>query len=213
LEVESASLSQFMSTAAKVESILICAALFVWIFGVGFGLKGLFEYAGAKGDSGSPPAKWPASTVIDAPRDLPVIVMIAHPQCPCTRASLSELAKIMSGRQSKVRAYVLFLKPKDFPDAWTKTDLWTTAGSIPGVTVLRDFEGHEAAKFNVSTSGHTLLYDGNGDLVFSGGITGARGHAGDNQGVDLILCSIDHVNGGTRSTPVFGCPVTSSSKK
>ena len=199
-----------MTTAVKVENTFIVAALCLWIVGVAFGLRTLFTYAATAGASGNPPAKWPASTVIDAPRDLPVLVMIAHPQCPCTRASLSELAKIMSGRQSKVRAYVLFLKPRDFPDAWTKSDLWNNAGGIPGVTVLRDFEGHEASKFNVSTSGHTLLYDGKGNLVFSGGVTAARGHAGDNQGADLVLYSIDHSNGGSGSAPVFGCPVMSS---
>jgi hypothetical protein len=199
-----------MTTAIKVENAFIVAALCLWIVGVVFGLRTLFIYAATPGASGNPPEKWPPATIIDAPRNLPVLLMIGHPQCPCTRASLSELAKIMSGRQAKVRAYVLFLKPRDFPDVWTKSDLWNTAAGIPGVTVLRDFEGQEASKFNVSTSGHTLLYDGNGNLIFSGGITAARGHAGDNQGADLVLASIDRGNGGSTSTPVFGCPVSSS---
>lgn len=199
-----------MTKAIKVENTFIVAALCLWIAGVAFGMRTLYMYAGTAGAGGNPSAKWPSSTVIDAPRDLPVLVMIAHPQCPCTRASLSELAKIMSGRQSKVRAYVLFLKPRNFSDDWTKSDLWNIAAGIPGVTLLRDFEGHEASKFNVSTSGHTLLYDGSGNLVFSGGVTAARGHAGDNQGADLILYSLDHSNFGSRSTPVFGCPVMNS---
>jgi hypothetical protein len=200
-----------MTTTTKVENVFVAAALCLWIVAVGLGLRTLFVYAGTSGASGNPPPKWPVTTVIDAPRDQPVLVMIAHPQCPCTRASLSELAKIMSGRQSKVRAYVLFLKPRDFPEAWTESDLWSIAGGIPGVTVLRDFEGGEASKFKVSTSGHTLLYDGGGNLVFSGGITAARGHAGDNQSADLIAYEIDHGYSGSRSTPVFGCPVTATS--
>jgi hypothetical protein len=199
-----------MVTVIKMENVLIVAALCLWVVGVTYGLRTLFVYAGTAGASGNPPLKWPTNAVIDPPHDLPVLVMIAHPQCPCTRASLSELAKIMSGRQSKLRAYVLFLRPRDFPEAWTKSDLWNTAGGIPGVTVLRDFEGGEALKFNVSTSGHTLLYDGNGKLAFSGGITGARGHAGDNRSADLIVYSIEHSGAAGQIAPVFGCPVNNS---
>lgn len=199
-----------MATGIKVENTLIIAALCLWIVGITYGLRTLFVYAGTAGANGNPPPKWPTNAVIDPPHGLPVLVMIAHPQCPCTGASLVELAKIMSGRQSRLRAYILFLRPKDFPEAWTKSDLWNTAGGIPGVTVLRDFEGREALKFNVSTSGHTLLYDGNGNLVFSGGITGARGHAGDNRSADLIVFSIEHSNSANQTAPVFGCPVTKS---
>ena len=36
------------------------------------------------------------------------------------------------------------------------------------------------------TSGQTLLYDTKGHLVFSGGITGGRGHEGDNTGRESI---------------------------
>ena len=38
------------------------------------------------------------------------------------------------------------------------------------------------ARFGSATSGQTLLYDGDGALRFSGGITGSRSHAGDNAG-------------------------------
>ena len=48
--------------------------------------------------------------------------------------------------------------------------------------MLRDDDGAEARRFGAETSGQTLLYDARGALAFSGGITGARGHAGDNAG-------------------------------
>ncbi|HEY6421580.1 MAG TPA: hypothetical protein VIX59_21490 [Candidatus Binataceae bacterium] len=36
-----------------------------------------------------------------------------------------------------------------------------------------------------------MLYDRRGRLLFSGGITGARGHFGDNAGVSAIVALID----------------------
>jgi hypothetical protein len=201
-----------MNTATRTQKALITITL-LWIVGVGLGMKVLFDYAAAPGPSGNPPTRWPGSMVVSPPHEGSLLVMFAHPQCPCTRASLCELAKIMAHRQSDLKAYVLFLKPKDFSDTWTESDLWYYAKSIPGVTVLCDYEGQSARHFNVSTSGHTLLYDKSGDLLFSGGITGARGHAGDNQGADLVLSNIDQFKDGTRTTPVFGCPIIAGLNK
>jgi hypothetical protein len=50
-----------------------------------------------------------------------------------------------------------------------------------------------------------VLYSPNGELLFSGGITGSRGHAGQNPGEDAVIAL---VNG--RSLPlthahVYGC--------
>ncbi len=43
------------------------------------------------------------------------------------------------------------------------------------------------AELGSSTSGQVLLYDPSGRLAFSGGITAARGHVGDNAGSDAIV--------------------------
>ncbi len=63
----------------------------------------------------------------------------------------------------------------------------------------------EAARFGARTSGFVVVYDATGSLRYAGGITGSRGHAGDNVGrrtVERILAGeserdLDH--------PVFGC--------
>jgi hypothetical protein len=133
--------------------------------------------------------------------------MLAHPHCPCTRASLGELARLMAQAQGRVTAYVLFVKPSDFPDGWEKTDLLTSASAIPGVTVVRDDEGVEAGRFRAATSGQTMLYDAGGKLLFSGGITSARGHEGDNAGRAAIVSLLTTDEAGQGGTPVFGCPL------
>jgi hypothetical protein len=86
-----------------------------------------------------------------------------------------------------------------------RTDLWDSAQNIPGVTVLADRAGVEAGRFNGVTSGIAMLYDVDGRLLFSGGITDSRGHSGDNQGREAIV-SLLTGDGNTQSvTPVFGC--------
>jgi hypothetical protein len=83
--------------------------------------------------------------------------------------------------------YVLFLRPAGFADGWEKSDLWQSAADFQGVTLVRDDEGREARRFGAATSGQTLLYDAGGALVFSGGITGARGQMGANAGQMALI--------------------------
>jgi hypothetical protein len=81
--------------------------------------------------------------------------------------------------------------------------LWETAAAVPGVRVVRD-DGAEAWRFGARVSGQVMVYDHAGRLQFSGGITGARGHEGDNAGRDAIealLAGRPHA----ASAFVFGC--------
>jgi hypothetical protein len=73
------------------------------------------------------------------------------------------------------------------------------------VTVLTDEKGTEAAKFGAKTSGHTLVFDREGTLLFSGGITGSRGHAGANAGESAVLAALRGETMAQSRTLVFGC--------
>jgi hypothetical protein len=55
-----------------------------------------------------------------------------------------------------------------------------------------------------------MLYDVNGRLLFSGGITGSRGHAGDNAGRTAILALLHREASGRNDTFVFGCSLFAS---
>lgn len=116
----------------------------------------------------------------------------------------------MAQAQGRVIAYVLFLKPTGIATNWEKTDLWQSAARIPGVNVVADDNGIEASRFNAVTSGQTALYDADGHLLFSGGITGARGHSGDNAGRSAIVSLLNTVDAERTETAVFGCPLYSS---
>ena len=118
---------------------------------------------------------------------------------------MGELAQIMAAVQGKVRAYVLFFTPRDAGSDWANTDLRRSAAAIPGVTVLSDLDGKEAQSFGAETSGHTLLFAADGHLLFSGGITGSRGHAGGNDGESAIIALISHHGTARASSFIFGC--------
>src|SRR5207244_3650897 len=128
-------------------------------------------------------------------------------RCPCTRASLAELEDLLSQYREHLTVYILFIQPKGVPYQWTKTDLWRTASHIHGAHVLVDANAAEADRFKGLTSGHIVLYNADGKLEFSGGITGARGHIGDNLGLKRILAVLRGEPADRSDSPVFGCPL------
>ena len=177
----------------------------VWLAAAASGLAVLWSYDNAPGEGATAPATWPSETVLARADDRPTLVLLAHPQCSCTRASLDELAEALARATTRPKTYVLFLKPYGVSDEWAHTDLWKTATAIPDVTVVRDDDGVEAKRFGVETSGQTLLYDKTGALLFSGGITGARAHRGDNDGRRAIVDLLNRGTSAKAATNVFGC--------
>ncbi len=191
------------------KNILITALLgATWMVALAFGARVLFKYETTPGSVGPISAAWPSVSMIRRQTDKPTLLMLAHPRCPCTRASIGELAEIMAHSVGKVNAFVLFVKPPGADVTWDDTDLRRSAADIPGVTVLSDENGVEAARFGAETSGHTLVFDRNGTLVFSGGITASRGHAGPNAGENAILAAVKQEPIQYSRTPVFGCSLT-----
>ena len=189
---------------SRIRPILLAATV-LWLFAISAGLSVLWGYENAPGVGAKAPASWPVASHIQRATDRATLVMLAHPHCPCTRASIGELALLMAQSQGRVTAYVLFLKPPGFSDEWEKTDLWQSAAIIPGVNVLIDDDGVEARRFHAATSGQTMLYDAGGRLLFSGGITGSRGHSGDNAGRSAIVSLLNTGAAERADTFVFGC--------
>lgn len=179
-----------------------------WMAALAFGARVLFKYETTPGRLGVVSASWPSVSIIPRSTDKPTLVMLAHPHCPCSRASVGELAQLMARAVGKVNAYVLFVKPPGAGADWDDTDLRRSAAEIPGVTVLTDENGTEAGRFGAETSGHTLVFDRNGALVFSGGITASRGHAGGNAGESAVFAALRQEPMPLNQTPVYGCSLT-----
>jgi hypothetical protein len=176
-----------------------------WVAAVSVGLSVLWAYENGPGDAADPPEQWPAASRLAPPGQRPVLVVLVHPQCPCSHATVAELARLMTHAQDRAEAHVLFLKPRGMSESWAKSDLWQNAAAIPGVDVRLDEGGVEGQRFGGATSGETLLYDTAGRLRFNGGITGSRGHEGDNAGRSALESILTGGTSATPSTFVFGC--------
>jgi hypothetical protein len=181
-----------------------------WLALSGGGLWALARYQSTAGVAAIAPAQWPAGTRIARASDCDTLILLAHPKCPCTRATLGDLARLMADCNGKLKTIVLFVHPDAAPSDWDKTDLWESAAAIPGVSVCADINGVEAQRFGANTSGQTILYDLQGKLLFQGGITAGRGHEGDNAGEDSIVALVHGEEPVARKTPVFGCPLCSA---
>ena len=188
----------------KKGKFILIGACTAWVIAIAVGLSLLWNYENAPGPNSAPPAQWPHDSAMQLATDRATLIVLAHPRCPCTRASIGELARLMAQTQGRVTAYALFVKPDGTSDDWEKTDLWQSAASIPGVSVVAD-DGLEARRFHAVTSGQTILYDAEGHLLFSGGITSSRGHSGDNAGRSAMVSLLNNGNADRTESSVFGC--------
>lgn len=183
----------------------------VWLILVGCGLIALFRYEKAPGPPEVSPQTWPRESRLSRDPLLPTLVLFAHPRCPCTRATVGELALLLARVSGKVTCTVVFMKPPLVAEDWMETDLWRSAKAIPGVTVVRDESGVEANRFGAKTSGYALLYARDEKLLFQGGITDGRGHAGESAGRGAIIASIEGKLPALNRTQTFGCPLFAKS--
>lgn len=185
----------------------------IWCTAVGAGLLLLYRYEHQPGAAAAAPDHWPSETQLVRSQDTPTLLLFAHPQCPCTRASLHELEVLLARVEGAIEVQIIFLQPEAADDFWHRSDLWRTAARIPGVTRYVDHGGRESVRFGADTSGQTLLYDASGRLVFDGGITSSRGHQGDNMGRSTVVALVNRsleTAGPACTSNVFGCPLCSS---
>lgn len=179
----------------------------VWLCLIAAGQILLAQYGATPGAQEAPTQNWPAQTALARSIDKDSLVLFIHPHCPCSTATLEELNHLVSDFPNRLAVTVIFVKPQHTPIDWEKTSLWRSAASLPGVTVACDDGGVEADRFHAATSGQTYLYNPMGKLIFSGGITAARGHVGDNAGVDTIASIARGASPFLHNTAVFGCPL------
>ena len=187
-------------------------AAVVWLSACIFGLYKLavYEHTPALAPaavSSHGPLQWPE---LGLPRGSQYTLVVAiHPQCPCTRATLQELAQAIT-HCPNLQTDLLFIKPEGTSDPWVKSDLWTIASNFPRCSLIVDEGAKLSTAFHAGSSGQGYLYDPHGQLIYSGGMTASRGHAGDNEGLASI---IKLVNGELAAAdyPVFGCPLFADS--
>lgn len=191
--------------ARRKGSLGIFVALVGWLTIVCGATILMTRYSNTPGNNGPAPASWPKDSRLSLDSNRPTLLMFVHPHCPCTRASLGELDRLLAEISKQPAVQVVCVKPAGTAPDWSSTDLTREAASIRGVKVFLDDCGLEAQRFHAQTSGQTLLYRPNGDLKFQGGITVARGHAGDNPGRAALRELLQEGHSKQVKTAVFGC--------
>jgi hypothetical protein len=190
----------------SIVSLALIVGGLIWFGACVVGFKMLFDYGQTPGAGASVPVGWPADSTLPVKANQTTLIMFVHPHCPCSRASIGELARLMAHSSKHLDAYVLFWQPKGYPLTWAKSELWQSAAAIPGVECVLDPDGKEACRFHAATSGQVAIYSSAGHLLFSGGITPSRGHFGDSIGLDSALASVSTTTAKPCSA-VFGCPL------
>lgn len=174
--------------------------VFVWVGIVTAGFVIWERYENTPGAVGPPPAVAPDP---GPPRWR--LTVFLHPRCPCSRATVAEIAEVV--RQAPdLSARVVFVSPAVTPAGWERGEACDATAAIPGVGLDTDPDGSEARRLGAKTSGQAVLTDPAGRVVFRGGLTRGRGRAGESAGRRAVLDWITRGDGAA-TAPVFGCPL------
>jgi len=186
-------------------SKLIPALLILWLLLILSGFWMLWQYANTPGSQGHPNAGWMIPASLNTDTQKPTLVLFAHPRCPCTRATMSELERLQGDYGDVFSTLVLFYEPIDGGDSWRSTDLWRRALTMKHTTAVADPGGELAMRAGAETSGQIMLKNVDGGLEFWGGITASRGHESESFGGIALRSLIQGLETGHRRTQVFGC--------
>lgn len=181
-----------------------------WIVAVVFGFVVLARHEFAAAPVAQAAEAWPAGATLTKASDRPSLLVFIHPDCPCSIASMDELARLVTVCGDRVDTHVIIYSWPDRQVQVFDSSPWKAAERLPDVSLHDDRDGVLARQFGVNTSGHVLMYNPAGTLLYSGGITGSRAHSGDNASLAAVIALVrDHSlhPQSPVSTSVFGCAI------
>lgn len=171
-------------------------AVALWVLLVAAGLHWFAEYKATPGAQQEAPRLWPTESRLTLAHGRSSLLLFLHPQCPCSRATLAELARLHGD------VAISFVFSDGVP---LEGSSWDAARKTPGAKTFVDKDGLEAKLFGARTSGQVVLYDAAGRLQFAGGITASRGHVGDNTGRQAVQDLLAGKPARRDTHAVFGC--------
>lgn len=169
-----------------------------------------YEFSTYEEHTGTAVTHWPSGTALQLSSDRPTLVIFVHPKCPCTRASLRELRRLLETstvtEAELPDVVVVANQPQGVGAAWSDTDTVRDAELLPRATMFADVGGEESERFGAVTSGAVMLFDTAGKRLFAGGVTTSRGHEGDSTGCVMLRQLLKHETLAEAATlPTFGC--------
>lgn len=176
-----------------------------WGIPIVAGMHWMNQYEGTPGASGNVAPSWPEASRVTRAKDRFTLILAIHPRCACSRASVAQLNRVVARCGERLAVRVLDWIPSDANADWGGSRVLGALASAPNIEVFHDRGGVEMHRFNVVTSGHALLYNGAGRLVFSGGLTASRSNSMDNAASESVIAWVLGASRTAGESPVFGC--------
>lgn len=201
-----------------IKKILALSIIGFWVIGTGFFIKSKIDFSFTPGKSSQFKSDFPMQSTLSVIPSKYNLYVFIHPKCGCSVATLDNL-KSLAHKQSYLsdlmQIHVILYDPSESPKDWldsqTVKDIQSWASQYP-VIVKHDKSLQEFKLFDAQTSGQSFLFDQNRRLVFSGGLTEERGHAGPSSSVNYILSVLSNKQSSTNqrlpaafTTDTFGC--------
>ncbi len=134
------------------------------------------------------------------------LIMVVHPDCPCTKASLRNLEAILDATRLPIRAEIVAAVPAAY-DGPRKNLAFARGIPKSELTVLDEVRA--VKRYGARTSGHLFVYDPDRRLVYSGGLTPARG-AEDAMSSIRWFKALAQQGEVASIAPTFGCSLRSA---
>lgn len=163
----------------------------LWALGVGGSMAVAMRYEATPGRAGK------AAPSRSSGRE---VVMVVHPDCPCTGASVRALQRLLTEASVPVKANLLIVAygPASHAAAQEKY-----ARAVPAAKAEWISAEQAKAKYGAYTSGHVIAYV-DGKPVFRGGLTSGRGVESTSES-QLRLKDFLAGKPVDAASPVFGC--------
>ena len=199
----------------RSHTILSVALLWTAAVGIGFWIMRTYGGDRVPDELLNIPSTWPPGIALERDEDRITLLLVVHPGCACTREALAAYADVAGRSGSRLAKRIVFTHVKDAAEEVSQTSEWLVARALAGPHVSVDHDGHAVRDFGFRKSGHTLLYDRQGRLLFSGGITPAASPDADaeatanpsNPGAEAIELFVLAGGAPTTHAPVLGCPL------
>ena len=133
------------------------------------------------GEENTTVVQWPAESAIARSEASRTVLIFIHPYCEHIKMSLNILEQVAANLPESASWLIVASRPPGSD--------WKPETTLP---IYFDEGGVETKRFGVTTPGHLLLFDGEGSVLYSGGVTDFRSGSEENDGVRLLEASLPH---------------------
>ncbi len=169
--------------------MLVAIALAVWFgtLGVMFWNITQYEFRTDATHDHATPLVWPEESPIAVVPNRATLLVFLHSKCPCSAATVTELEQLfddlrMCAMDPLPLVQIVAVVPQHADRSWLESAVIRRALHLPSAQLVIDEEGREARRFGAEISGTVVYFDHRHHLQYCGGVTGARGHVGNNTG-------------------------------